>query len=110
MIARSFASSGSFIRPNAHIVYGVTFLDALTAKYIEALHGSDEKVTLGSSQGAIQVTAVSLDKIREKFSRLDCLREVSLDKANVVKADPSGDITKTCPSKLSHAIYLKISC
>ncbi|KAH9483960.1 Tubulin-specific chaperone E [Psilocybe cubensis] len=93
-----FASAGSFIRPNQHIQYGVTFLDALTAKYIEPLHGSDEIVTLGSSQGAIQVTAVSLDKIRDKFSRLDRLREVSLDKATVVQGDPPADITKTCPN------------
>ncbi|PPQ93226.1 hypothetical protein CVT25_015224 [Psilocybe cyanescens] len=92
-----FRTSGSFIRPNPHIVYGVSFLGALTAKYIEALHGSDEIVTLGSSQGAIQITAVSLDKIREKFSRLDRLREVSLDKANVVKGDPPANITKSCP-------------
>lgn len=56
-------------------------------------------VTLGSSQGAIQVEAVSLNKIREKFARLDRLREISLDNANVVRADPRGSISKTCPSK-----------
>ncbi|KDR81741.1 hypothetical protein GALMADRAFT_239919 [Galerina marginata CBS 339.88] len=95
-----FKTSGSFIRPSPHILYGVSFLQALSAKYIETLHGSDtqETVTLGSSQGAIQVEAVSLDKIREKFSRLDRLREVSLDMANVVKGDPPGEISKTCPN------------
>ncbi|KAF9482808.1 RNI-like protein [Pholiota conissans] len=98
-ICRSKAS-GSFIRPTPHILYGVSFLHALSAKYIETLHGSQtqEKVTLGSSQGAIQVEAVSLDKIREKFARLDRLREVSLENANVVKGDPSGSIVNTCPN------------
>jgi hypothetical protein len=93
--------AGSFIRPTANIIYGVTFLAALTSKYIEDLHGSEaqEKVTLGSSQGAIQVEAVSLDKIRQKFARLDRLREVSLDNLDVAKADPPGTISKTCPSK-----------
>jgi len=73
----------------------------LSAKYIEALHGdgSQETVTLGSSAGAIQVEAVDLDKIREKFSRLDRLREVSLDNANVVKGNQPGEISKTCPSE-----------
>ncbi|KAJ3515736.1 hypothetical protein NLJ89_g1578 [Agrocybe chaxingu] len=93
-------SAGSFIRPTAHLNYGVSFLEALKAKYIEALHGSDnqEKVILGSSQGAIQVEAVSLDKIRKKFARLDYLKEVSLDHADVVRGDAPGSITQTCPT------------
>lgn len=97
----SYKTSGSFIRQTPHILYGVSFLDALSAKYIETLHGSQsqETVTLGSSQGAIRVEAVSLDKIREKFARLDRLREVSLENANVVKGDPAGSIRDTCPSE-----------
>ncbi|CAA7271583.1 unnamed protein product [Cyclocybe aegerita] len=93
-------SAGSFIRPTAHLIYGVSFLEALKAKYIETLHGSDtqEKVVLGSSQGAIQVEAVSLDKIREKFARLDYLKEVSLDHADVVRGDAPGSIMQTCPN------------
>lgn len=93
-------TAGSFIRPTANINYGISFLEALTSKYIEALHGSEvqETVTLGSSQGAIQVEAVSLDKIREKFARLDRLREISLNNANIVRADPQGSISKTCPN------------
>ncbi|KAF8965202.1 hypothetical protein BDZ97DRAFT_1904102 [Flammula alnicola] len=95
-----FKTSGSFIRPTSHILYGISFLEALSAKYIETLHGSksQETVTLGSSQGVIQVEAVSLDKIREKFARLDRLREVSLENANVVKGDPSGSILNICPN------------
>jgi hypothetical protein len=75
----------------------------LTSKYVEALHGSDtqETVVLGSSQGTIEVEAVSLDKIRQKFARLDQLREISLEHANVVKGDELGRILKTCPSMLS---------
>lgn len=94
-------TAGSFIRPTPNIQYGVSFLEALNSKYIEDLHGSDtlEKVVLGSSGGAIEVEAVSLDKIRQKFARLDHLREVSLDNANVARADPPGHILQTCPGK-----------
>lgn len=63
-------------------------------------HGSDsmEKVTLGSSNGAIEVEAVGLDKIRGKFARLEQLREISVDYENVATADPTGRIRDTCPS------------
>lgn len=96
-------SSGSFIRPTSHLAYGVSFLTALTSKYVEALHGSDsqEKIVLGSSQGSIEVEAVSLDKIRQKLARLDQLREISLEHANVVKGDEPGRILESCPSTLS---------
>ena len=75
----------------------------MTSKYVEALHGSDtqETVVLGSSQGTIEVEAVSLDKIRQKFARLDQLREISLEHANVVKGDEPGRILQSCPSMLS---------
>ncbi|KAF5330813.1 hypothetical protein D9619_005494 [Psilocybe cf. subviscida] len=95
-----FSTSGSFIRPTSHISYGVSFIDALSSKYIDTLHGShtQENIILGSSAGAIKVEAVSLDKIRQKFARLDRLREVSLDNAYIVKGDPPGQVTKTCPN------------
>ena len=75
----------------------------MTSKYIEPLHGSDtqETIVLGSSQGIIEVEAVSLDKIRQKFARLDQLREISLEHANVVKGDEPGRILESCPSMLS---------
>ncbi|TFK42454.1 hypothetical protein BDQ12DRAFT_275920 [Crucibulum laeve] len=75
-------NSGSFIRPSANISYGISFVDALVSRYIENPHGSgsQEKVLLGSSQGAIQ------------------LREVSLDKEHVAKSDPPGTIQNTCPN------------
>ncbi|TFK94748.1 RNI-like protein [Polyporus arcularius HHB13444] len=93
-------NSGSFIRPTAAgVSYGVSFLRALTAKYIEIPHGSAslEKVILGSSGGAIEVEAVGLDKIRNKLARLERLREVSLDNESVSSADPPGEISRTCP-------------
>ena len=98
---RSIPKSGSFIRPTAAISYGVTFLSALTAKYIEVPHGtaSLDKVTLGSSGGAIEVEAVGLDKVRSRLARLEKLREVSLDNESVSRADPPGAITRTCPSE-----------
>lgn len=74
-------------------------LAALTEKYIEIPHKSagKEVVTLGSSNGAIEVEAVGLDKIRAKLSRLDTLREVSLDQKDVSSPDPPDSIRKTCP-------------
>ncbi|KII88144.1 hypothetical protein PLICRDRAFT_41270 [Plicaturopsis crispa FD-325 SS-3] len=94
-------NSGSFIRPSASIVYGRSFLQALTAKYVEAPRGavSQERVLLGSSNGAIEVEAPGLDKIRGKFSNLRRLREVSLDDDEyVATSDPPGEIRNTCPS------------
>ena len=98
---RSVPQSGSFIRHSANIVYGVSFLSALAAKYVEIPHGtaSLEKVTLGSSGGAIEVEAVGLDKVRSKLARLERLRQVSLDNELVSRADRPGDITATCPGE-----------
>lgn len=89
--------AGSFIRPSAKVSLGTSFLQALSFKYIESLHGSgsQETVVLGSSNRSIQVEAVGLDKIRQKLSDLNRLREVSLE--NVSCSDHPGDILKTCP-------------
>jgi hypothetical protein len=95
-------NSGSFIRPTSNISYGASFLKALYSKYVELPHGSgsQEKVLLGSSNGAIEVEAVDLDKIRGKFANLDRLREVSLDNENVARyEEPPGSISTTCPSE-----------
>lgn len=54
---------------------------------------------LGSSNGAIQVEAVNLDKIRGKFANFERLQEVSLDKEGVSQADPPGEIRKKCSSQ-----------
>ncbi|KAI0811010.1 hypothetical protein BC629DRAFT_1580180 [Irpex lacteus] len=91
-------NAGSFIRPNAVISYGVSFLEALIAKYTEVpTEDTVEKVVLGSSNGTIEVEAVRLNKIRANLSRLDNLREVSLDNERVARADTPGEIQKTCP-------------
>lgn len=96
----SVPNAGSFIRPSASVSYGVSFLEALTAKYIDLPHGSPiEKVILGSSNGTIQVEAVGLDKIRSNLSRLEGLREVSLDGERISRSDPAEDIEKTCSGK-----------
>jgi hypothetical protein len=81
--------------------YGKTFLSALNGKYVEQPHGSEssETVVLGSSNGVIHVEAVNLDKIREKFSNLQRLHQVSLDKEGVSQADPSDELRKKCPSQ-----------
>ncbi|KAG2061531.1 RNI-like protein [Suillus hirtellus] len=91
--------SGSFIRPSS-ACYGYPFLQALKNKYVEAVHGtaSQEKIVLGSSNGAIEVEAVDLDKIRGKFSNLERLREVSLDNEMVSTGNNPGEILSTCPN------------
>ena len=96
-------NAGSFIRPSVSICYGISFLTALRLKYIEMQHGSAslEKVVLGSSNGAIEVEPVGLDKIRGKFAQLERLREVSVDYENVATADSPGEIRNTCPSMYS---------
>ncbi|KAF9652922.1 hypothetical protein BDM02DRAFT_3183259 [Thelephora ganbajun] len=98
--ACAIPGTGSFIRQTPSIKYGITFTRALLSKYIEDLHGSQgqEFVVLGSSNGAIEVEAVNLDKIRNKLSHVEKLREVSLDGENVASADAPGEIGKTCPS------------
>ncbi|KAG2157517.1 hypothetical protein DEU56DRAFT_875647 [Suillus clintonianus] len=93
-------NSGSFIRPSSSICYGYSFLQALKNKYVEVVHGtaSREKIVLGSSNGAIEVEAVDLDKIRGKFANLERLREVSLDGEMVSTGNNPGEILSTCPN------------
>lgn len=92
-------NSGSFIRPSASITLGRSFLQALSSKYVEIpLETSNEKVVLGSSNGSIEVEAVGMNKVRSKLSRLERLREVSLDKENVARGDEPGHIRHRCPS------------
>jgi hypothetical protein len=94
--------AGSFIRPLPSLQYcGKTFLSALIDKYVEQPRGSDtsETVVLGSSNGAIHVEAVNLDKIRKKFSNLQRLQEISLDKEGVSQADPPGELREKLPSE-----------
>ena len=97
----SVPNSGSFIRPTASgISYGTSFLKALVAKYIELPHGTTvERVILGSSNGAIEVEAPGLDKVRGKLSNLQRLRQVSLDNQAVSIGDTPGDIERTCPGE-----------
>ncbi|KAF8515830.1 hypothetical protein BU17DRAFT_76775 [Hysterangium stoloniferum] len=92
-------NSGSFIRSTPLINFGCSFLEALSSKYIDMHHSdSTEKYTLGSSNGAIEVEAVGLNKIRNKLSRLETLREVSLDTENVAWAGGPGNIRLRCPN------------
>ncbi|CCM04714.1 uncharacterized protein FIBRA_06901 [Fibroporia radiculosa] len=95
----SVPGAGSFIRQSPAITYGQSFLTSLISKYIELPRGSTavEKVILGSSNGAIEVEAVGLDRIRGNLAQLERLREISLDGENVATADPPGTITNTCP-------------
>ncbi|KIP12320.1 hypothetical protein PHLGIDRAFT_98272 [Phlebiopsis gigantea 11061_1 CR5-6] len=91
-------NTGSFIRPTANgIDYGTSFLQALVSKYIELPHGTSvEKVILGSSNGAIEVEAPGLDKVRGKLSNLQRLKIVSLDNHGVATPDPPGEIERVC--------------
>lgn len=98
--AARIPNSGSFIRPSPSIGLGCSFLQALTNKYVEPAHGaaSQEKIILGSSNGAIEVEVVDMDKIRSKFANLERLREVSLDNKVSTGSEP-GKILSTCPSE-----------
>ena len=70
------------------------------SKYIELPRVSpQEKVLLGSSNGAIEVDVVGLDKVREKLANLQMLREISLDGEHVATCDPPGEIRQSCPSE-----------
>ncbi|KAJ3522943.1 hypothetical protein NM688_g8801 [Phlebia brevispora] len=90
--------SGSFIRPSSAVSLGTSFLKALIAKYVEIPHGPGmETVILGSSRGVIEVEAVRLDKIRGNLSRVERLREVSLDNERVATVDDPDEIRKACP-------------
>lgn len=93
-------NAGSFIRPSKSLNFGVTFLAALSAKYVDDTHDvSDrEKIIFGSSKRAIEVEAVGFDKVRSKLRDLEHLREVSLDNEKVAFADTPGQIRRTCPN------------
>ncbi|KAI6166847.1 hypothetical protein EDD17DRAFT_1541543 [Pisolithus thermaeus] len=93
-------NAGSFIRPSKSLNFGVTFLTALSTKYVDEAHDiSDrEKIILGSSNRAIEVEAVGFDKVRSKLRDLQRLREVSLDNEKVAFTDTPGQIRRTCPN------------
>lgn len=55
---------------------------------------------MGSSNGAIEVEAVGLDKIRSRLGDLSRLRDVSLDGEAVAWLDPPGKISTACPSSV----------
>ena len=99
----SVPNAGSFIRPSAPLYFGRSFLAALAMKYVETEHGSrtPEKIVLGSSNGAIEVEAVGLDKVRRNLGNLHRLRLVSLDCELVASADAEGDVLAACPSEIS---------
>ena len=91
-------------------------MKALIEKYIELPQGSQETVILGSSNGAIEVEAVNLDKIRGKLSQLEQLRTISLDRESVSSVDPPGEIRKKLTSMRNstltvletEALYLQV--
>ena len=75
-------------------------MDALSNRYIDEIQADSdgpEVVTLGSSNGFIQVEAVGLDKIRRKLSKLDQLQTVGLDECNISNAGSPEAIHKTIP-------------
>lgn len=100
MSFHSVPCAGSFIRSSRAVSYGLSFCEALVSKYTELPHSSSvEKVILGSSNGTIEVEAVGLNKIRANLSRLETLREVSLDDECISRPDAPGKIHATCPGK-----------
>jgi hypothetical protein len=59
-----------------------------------SLSASTEKIILGSSNGAIEVEAPGMDKVRSKFARLDKLREISLDSDDISSPGNVDDIRR----------------
>ncbi|PVF92732.1 RNI-like protein [Serendipita vermifera] len=97
----SSPTGASFLRTTApSLQLGRSFVDALRDKYIEATHGSDtiESIILGSSDGAIEVEAVNMDKVRGKFAKLESLREVGLEDYLIKTAGKRGEIASTSPN------------
>ncbi|KZV96199.1 RNI-like protein [Exidia glandulosa HHB12029] len=96
----SVPGAGSFIRETPAIVRGRSFLAAFVEKYIDdpSQHqGAIEKVTLGSSNGVIEVEAVNLNKIRSKLLNFASLREVSLDSERVSSAGEPNELRDKFP-------------
>jgi tubulin-specific chaperone E len=97
----SSPTGASFLRSNAQALkLGRTFIEALRDKYIERAHDDStmERITLGSSDGAIEVEAVNMNKVRGKFARLDTLKEVGLEGYFIKNAGPPGEIAAASPS------------
>ena len=63
-------------------------------------------VVLGSSNGAIEVEAVGLDKFRVKLSKLYSLRYASLETEYVASVEPAQEIANICPSVYSSRDFL----
>jgi hypothetical protein len=108
----SVPNAGSFIRYSpATVDTGVSFIKALESKYIDDLSSSSttgtlapkpaiEAITLGSSNGRIEVEAPGIDKVRAKISRVERLKELSLDGQKVAFAADGEDdtIARMCMS------------
>jgi len=82
-------------------------------------------ITLGSSNGAIQVEAVDLAKVRRKFARLDRLKEVGLEAEDIstlsaphfaaertgnANEDAAAILARTCPSSCVLFFSLPAPC
>ncbi|KAG8856907.1 hypothetical protein FRB91_012014 [Serendipita sp. 411] len=94
-------TGASFLRPSApSLHFGRTFIAALREKYLEDLHATSikEAIVLGSSDGAIEVEAVDMNKVRNKFAQLEKLKEVGLENYMISKAGPAGEIKAVCPN------------
>lgn len=87
--------------------------------------GQPELIMLGSSNGAIQVEAVDLAKVRRKFARLDRLKEVGLEAEDVAtlnaprslaegagttNEDAAAILARTCPSSCVLSFSLLPPC
>ncbi|CUA67758.1 tubulin folding cofactor E [Rhizoctonia solani] len=93
-------NSGSFVRPNAPgLTKGIGIDTALVSKYIDTFQsGGVETVVLGSSNGVILVEGPRLDKVRAKFSQIERLRNISLNKYDVSNVGNPQVVSKLCQS------------
>ncbi|KAG8734223.1 hypothetical protein FRC11_008124 [Ceratobasidium sp. 423] len=93
-------NSGSFVRSNTPgLTRGVGLDAALVSKYIDTFQSDGvETVVLGSSNGAILVEGPRLDKVRAKFSQIERLRTISLNKYDVSNAGDLRVVSRLCQS------------
>jgi hypothetical protein len=91
--AASFLAEDSKL---ARFDWGRSFLDALREKYLTKAN-QDDTIYVGSGRGVV-VQTVGWDKMEEKLSKLDSIREVGLSNMGIAHGNQKGEILNTCPA------------
>ncbi|KAF8323648.1 CAP Gly-rich domain-containing protein, partial [Cantharellus anzutake] len=96
----SIPGAGSFIRQTAETSFGVTFRRALEDKYLSGLNAHEEKLAPNTAEvfllGTIEIEAPNFDRVRQKFSRIEKLKELSLDGEGVSSIEADDELRRWC--------------